>query len=125
MQCVCCSDIRFLTPSFPTSLLARYEWNGKVQHIKTRSSKFSRLADKPGTFAITSISHAKNQCKVEVNDIVRRIHALPSATISEGKTFVETVEEGQFILFTFGSVSWFSSMPFSQVRGWDATRLTS
>lgn len=52
------------------------------------------LSDLP-SFAIKSITHEKNLCEVEINDIVREVHAIPDARISQGKNFIENVEEGE------------------------------
>jgi hypothetical protein len=93
------------TASFPVCIwtsiadnpvvLYSYEWNGKRTTTHEKSHKFSRLSDRPGQFKIMSIAHEKNHCQVQVDDIERVVHALPSASISAGKEFIETVEEGQ------------------------------
>ncbi len=54
--------------TWPTS----YVWNGKKQHTTAKSSTFSRLADKPGSFAITSVAHQQNQvCQVVLYGIIK------------------------------------------------------
>ena len=78
-----------------------YTWNNKLSTTTSKSSKFSRLSDRPGEFKIVSIAHEKNHCKVVVDDIERTVHALPSASISAGREFIETVEEGQSSLSPF------------------------
>ncbi|TIC07017.1 hypothetical protein E3Q14_04371 [Wallemia mellicola] len=79
-----------------------YEWNGKPQVVKTKSSNFNRIAEDEGLFAITEVSHHSQQCPTNV-DIKRIVHPLPSASVSEGNTYIEDIREGDQaeIKFTF------------------------
>ncbi|CDZ97902.1 hypothetical protein [Phaffia rhodozyma] len=84
-----------------------YDWNGTPKTVTHKHQKFSLLGDQPGRFAIVSIAHEKNPCKVEVNDISREIHGLPSARISAGDTFIEEGEQAE-IVFSFEGEAPFS-----------------
>jgi len=53
-----------------------YLWQTQEKQITVRKPTFSRLAEKAGIFAITSISHQHTQCKSAVSDIVKEIHPL-------------------------------------------------
>jgi nucleoporin POM152 len=92
-----------LTGPSPFAIRRRTSFDGNERRVTQKDSKFSLLADKPGAFAITSISHQRDQCRTPVTDIVRRVHALPSARVRAGDRYVETVEEGEQaeIVFAF------------------------
>lgn len=80
-----------------------YVWNGKTRKTAVKTSSFSRLADKPGVFSISSVAHQQNQCLAPVTDIERIVHPIPSAKVKEGNTLVQNLHEGDQvdIIFTF------------------------
>ncbi|KAL7424677.1 hypothetical protein Q5752_000361 [Cryptotrichosporon argae] len=68
--------------------IVEYEWNGKRHSVTSSGSRFSRYAEDKGTFKIASVAlkdkHGHAQCKREVANMERRIHALPSVEIEDG-----------------------------------------
>ena len=76
-----------------------YEWNGKPHNIKTRSSSFTRVAESEGLFSINQVSHHSQQCPTNV-DIKRVVHSIPSASVSEGNTYIEDIREG-WVTYSF------------------------
>lgn len=59
-----------------------YLWQGQQNQVTTRKNTFSRLAEKQGVFAITSIAHQHDQCSSKVSDIAKVIHPLVSLPLS-------------------------------------------
>ncbi|TIA87288.1 hypothetical protein E3P99_03255 [Wallemia hederae] len=70
-----------------------YEWNDAPTTAKSKTSLFSRVAEEEGLFRITEVSHHSQQCPSTV-DIRRYVHPLPSASVSEGDTYIEDIREG-------------------------------
>lgn len=42
-------------------LIHRYEWSGKKHKVTSSASRFSRSAERPGKFAVTSVALKDNQ----------------------------------------------------------------
>lgn len=47
----------------------KYEFEGKKHAVPLSSSKFSRLAAKPGTFKIVSVGHGDDECRANTVDL--------------------------------------------------------
>lgn len=79
-----------------------YTFDGSQRKAKSPTTSFRRLAEYPGTFAITSISDRASECNSNVN-ITKVIHPMPSVKISKGKTSRASIHEGGEvnILFEF------------------------
>lgn len=60
-----------------------YLWQGQQSQVTTRKNTFSRLAEKQGVFAVTSISHQHDQCSSKVSDIAKVIHPLVRFCLNE------------------------------------------
>jgi len=85
----------------------RYEWLGKKHKVTSSASRFSRYAEHAGTFSVKSVAlrdnqvsfagssgrgSAKHQCKRQISEMDRVVHALPSVKIQEG---VQSLREGE------------------------------
>ncbi|KAK8861645.1 hypothetical protein IAR55_002468 [Kwoniella newhampshirensis] len=68
-----------------------YEWLGKKHKVTSSASQFTRRAEKKGVFEVKSVALRDNQCKRRVSDLIRTVHPLPSARISEGE---DSLREG-------------------------------
>ncbi|KAK4690061.1 hypothetical protein P7C73_g21, partial [Tremellales sp. Uapishka_1] len=68
-----------------------YIWAGRELVAKSSVPRFTRYAEKEGVFEVVSVAHASNQCKRQVNGLVRQIHPLPSVKIQEG---LDSLREG-------------------------------
>lgn len=79
-----------------------YTFEGHQRKAVSGSTKFSRLAEKPGEFLITGLSDAGSTCKSTTN-IVKQIRSLPSVRVSHGQEgYVDIHEGGEAeILFEF------------------------
>lgn len=78
------------TPPFKVE----YEFNGARKRATTSGPVFSRIAEKPGDFSILTLSDSGSKCEVSVNGLEKVIHDIPSVRVSEGKTIVESIHEG-------------------------------
>ncbi|KAL9062799.1 MAG: hypothetical protein Q9157_008621 [Trypethelium eluteriae] len=80
-----------------------YDFDGGARKASVPSNTFRRLAERPGTFAITSLQDASSSCKAPVA-LERRVHPLPSVRVSKGKETRTDIHEGGTaeILFEFG-----------------------
>ncbi|KZT54109.1 hypothetical protein CALCODRAFT_500232 [Calocera cornea HHB12733] len=83
--------------------IVTYDFNGRESRPTSKSAKFSRVAEKAGTFTVKSISHQNNLCITQVDSVKAVIHDLPSAIISPGRASVESIREGDQaeIVFAF------------------------
>jgi nucleoporin POM152 len=63
--------------------------------VTTRDPLFSRLARAPGVFRVLSVAHERDQCRSTVDDIVKTVHALPTARVGKGRRSVESIHEGE------------------------------
>ncbi|WWD16439.1 hypothetical protein CI109_100865 [Kwoniella shandongensis] len=68
-----------------------YEWLGKKHKVTSSASQFTRRAEKKGVFEVKSVALKDNQCKRQVTDMIRTVHPLPSAKITEGE---DSLREG-------------------------------
>ncbi|CAK9785517.1 hypothetical protein CC85DRAFT_329236 [Cutaneotrichosporon oleaginosum] len=75
--------------------IVEYTWDRRTYAVTSSAARFSRSADAPGTFSITSIAlkdRAGNaQCRRAVEGLERVIHPLPRARIQDG---VDHLREG-------------------------------
>lgn len=71
-----------------------YEFEGKRHVVPLSSSRFSRVAASPGLFKVVSVGHGEDQCKSNEVGLVKRIHSIPSAQVSEGEAIVVDIREG-------------------------------
>jgi len=78
-----------------------YNFEGKQERASTPAT-FQRIAERPGTFTITSLKDSASDCKVTVDE-TRLIYDIPSVRVSEGAQIVEGIHEGDQaeIHFTF------------------------
>ncbi|KAJ2787948.1 hypothetical protein GGI15_000287 [Coemansia interrupta] len=92
---VCVGDILAFDLRGLNSWNVDYIYNG--HHRSTHSSKrlFRRLADEPGTFALTSVCHrSANDCCSEFTDLNYTIHDIPRVRVSGGKNVYQDILEG-------------------------------
>ncbi|WVQ93493.1 hypothetical protein IAU59_000567 [Kwoniella sp. CBS 9459] len=68
-----------------------YDWVGRTHKVSSSASRFSRFAEEKGTFEVRSVALRDNQCKRQVEGLVRTVHPLPSAKIVEGE---DSLREG-------------------------------
>ena len=82
-----------------------YTFEGAARKAVATSATFRRLAEKPGTFAITGVEDDASKCRSATN-ITKHIHGLPSVRVSKGRdAYVDIHEGGEAdILFEFGGV---------------------
>lgn len=75
--------------------------------VTTRDEMFSRLARAPGVFRVLSVAHEADQCRSEVEDIVKTVHPLPTARVGKGVNTVFNIHEGEQaeIVFHFEGAS--------------------
>jgi nucleoporin POM152 len=93
----------------------------KVQRkAKSPTTTFRRIAEKPGTFTITSIADKASECKAST-DITKIIHEMPSVKISKGRQLEVDIHEGgeAEILFEFWGTPPFE---FTYTRSTNAKR---
>ena len=69
-----------------------------------KQSPFAVVQQYPGDFSVTSISHQQQMCKTAVENINFQIHALPSASVAEGKEYIEDIHEGSQAQIIFSLV---------------------
>ncbi|ODN74022.1 hypothetical protein L202_07501 [Cryptococcus amylolentus CBS 6039] len=62
-----------------------YAWLGKEHRVTSGGSRFSRFAEKAGEFEVKSVALRGDQCKRQVEGMVRTVHPLPSARIKSGE----------------------------------------
>ncbi|EJU02661.1 hypothetical protein DACRYDRAFT_115687 [Dacryopinax primogenitus] len=74
--------------------IVTYDFNGRESRPTSKTAKFSRLAEKPGIFTVTSISHQNNLCVTNVDNVKAIIYDLPSAAVAPGRSAVESIREG-------------------------------
>ena len=80
-----------------------YSFEGSSRKAVAASTTFRRLAEKPGTFAITGITDSASACRAGTN-LTAAIHPMPSVRVSQGReAYVDIHEGGEAeILFEFG-----------------------
>ena len=81
-----------------------YSFNDVTRKATEKSdNKFSRLAEKPGTFVVRGVKDGASSCKASA-EIRKVIHGLPSVRVSKGReSYVDIHEGGEVeILFEFG-----------------------
>lgn len=71
-----------------------YQFDGAQKRATVNGPIFSRVAERPGDFSIVSLQDSASKCKVSVNGFEKVIHDIPSVRVSEGKTIVESIHEG-------------------------------
>ena len=82
-----------------------YTFEGAARKAVASTATFRRLAEKPGTFAITGIQDSASSCRASTN-IPKHIHGMPSVRVSKGRdAYVDIHEGGEAeMLFEFGGV---------------------
>lgn len=80
-----------------------YTFEGAERKAISQTTTFRRLAEKPGTFAITGVQDSASSCRAGAK-FEKRIHSMPSVRVSKGKdSYVDIHEGGEAeILFEFG-----------------------
>ncbi|KAF9535689.1 hypothetical protein CPB83DRAFT_901377 [Crepidotus variabilis] len=99
---ICVGDItQFQLEGIPPWSIG-YKVNGKSHTQEARTSPFSLLQQQPGLFTVTSIAHQQKMCKAAITDLRFNVHALPSASVGDGKKIIQDIHEGDQaeILFT-------------------------
>ncbi|SGY16728.1 BQ5605_C012g06967 [Microbotryum silenes-dioicae] len=101
----------------------KYEFEGKAHSAALAMSKFSRLASAPGTFKIISVGHENDQCRSNDVDLYKKIHPIPTASVSEGDSIVVDIREGDQteIVFSFTGTPPFS-FTYSRRRPQDRSK---
>ncbi|KAG9036801.1 hypothetical protein FRB95_007899 [Tulasnella sp. JGI-2019a] len=79
----------------------KYSLNRHTQEVQAKQSKFTRIPDVPGTLKVLSIAHQQNMCKKVVDDIEVTVHAIPTASVSFGKSYEDIIREGEQATITF------------------------
>lgn len=82
-----------------------YKFRGSERKARIDGTKFRRLADEPGLFAITAISDQRSTDACKANTHIEKvIHEMPSVRVSKGKTSTVDIHKGgeAEILFEFG-----------------------
>ncbi|KAH8930739.1 hypothetical protein BT69DRAFT_1966 [Atractiella rhizophila] len=89
-----------LQGSAPWTVVSQF--NKKTRHINVKTPKFTRVAEAAGTFQILSVSH-RGECESGNVNIWKEIHDIPTVKVSEGKNWIEDIQEGDQtqIVFTF------------------------
>lgn len=79
-----------------------YTFEGVHRKAKSPNTNFRRIAEKPGTFTITSVADKASECKART-DITKVIHEMPSVKLSKGRQVEVDIHEGgeADILFEF------------------------
>lgn len=82
--------------------IVEYEWQGKKYTVTSSAARFSREAEAPGLFKITSIAlkdpSGNAQCKRPVTGLERHVRPLPSARVQDG---IDNLRDGdQPAIFT-------------------------
>lgn len=70
-----------------------YTFDGRERKAVSYDTIFSRWAELPGNFTITSLSDAASDCKAPVS-VTKTIHAVPQAHIAKGKQAIIDIHEG-------------------------------
>lgn len=71
-----------------------YSFAGKHVRLTAHTAEFSRIAERPGVLVVHSAAHQLNQCRSSRAPTESVIHALPSAHVSGGRHFVESLHQG-------------------------------
>ena len=71
-----------------------YAFEGVHKRATVNGPVFSRVAERPGHFSILSLFDSASKCKVTVSDFDNVIYDIPSVRVSEGKTIIESIHEG-------------------------------
>ncbi|WWC88087.1 uncharacterized protein L201_002991 [Kwoniella dendrophila CBS 6074] len=85
-----------------------YEWQGKSHKVTSSASRFSRFAEEKGIFEVKSVALKDNQCKRQVNGMIRTVHPLPKAKIVEGEDDLREGDEPAAFAVHFTGVPPFS-----------------
>lgn len=87
-----------------------YEFEKVKRRATINGPVFTRIAEQPGEFSILAVSDSASKCKVAVNGLEKIIYDIPSVRVSEGKTIIESIHEGDKaeIIFHF-----YGTPPFS------------
>lgn len=78
-----------------------YAFNGKVREATSSFSKFSRVAVEPGLFKVLTIAHQRNMCQTELENLSMRVHQIPSARVSHGRSVEDNIREGDQATISF------------------------
>ena len=71
-----------------------YQFDGRAISATSKTSKFSRVAEKAGIFEITGVAHQQASCQSKVSDMRFTVRDLPSARVSHGNIVYEDLREG-------------------------------
>lgn len=107
------------TPPFTVT----YEFDGKRHVVPNSSSQFRRLATSPGEFKIVSVGHKQNRCQSRPVDVLKRVHPVPTARVSNGDAVIVDIHEGDQaeIVFSFVGTPPFS-MTYARRRPQDRSK---
>jgi nucleoporin POM152 len=90
-----------------------YTFNSTSHTIPLSSPRFSRLASSPGLFKIVSIQHEGDDCPLTDIGLERRVWAIPEARVSEGRTVVAEMREGDQMEIVFSFVGTSLCLPLA------------
>ena len=79
-----------------------YTFQGQARKASVPTTRFRRLAEKPGDFVITDVSDQRSTdaCKARTQ-LTKMIHELPSVRVSKGRTAVVDIHEGSEVEIFF------------------------
>ncbi|GAA6009413.1 hypothetical protein JCM11491_003547 [Sporobolomyces phaffii] len=100
-------------PSSPFTVKYAFEDREHTVALAKGTNRFSRVATDPGTFRVVSVGRGgggEDQCRSNRVDLVKRIHAIPSARVSTGESIVVDLREGDQteIVFSFSGTAPFA-----------------
>ena len=82
-----------------------YTFQDRERKASVSSTEFRRIAEKPGTFAVTAVSDQRSTDACKARTGIRKIiHEMPSVRVSKGRIATVDIHEGgeAEILFEFG-----------------------
>lgn len=82
-----------------------YEFQNSRKKATVTGPVFSRVAEKPGQFRLLTLGDSASRCKVSIDGQEKTIYDIPSVRVSDGKTIVESIHEGdqaEIIFHLFG-----------------------
>jgi nucleoporin POM152 len=72
-----------------------YAFGGERHSARTDEPRLSRVAKAPGRLTVVSVSHGDGACESTAVEIDKVIHPLPTVRVSQGRTLVEDIVEGE------------------------------
>lgn len=74
-----------------------YEFNGRLEKLKSPNNKLTMIADSPGNLTILSVGNQRNKCQSFPKQLTSVIHQVPSSLVSGGHDIIESIQDGDMV----------------------------